>query len=170
MRQGLEGMMEVGPGQLVIELVDSDHCRARLGAHLVARQTAFFIHCCPSVAAGLYAFFVRKRAMYASIRGTRSGVNPPYVDSHRAISLGGIVDVSCPAIGKGDVTEALRVSACRVKHSHGSTTRLHRPGSLKRLINDTHSVALVCRLFGESFFSHIQTSVLDVLSVPSDSP
>jgi hypothetical protein len=131
---------------------------------------AFFIRCCPSIAAGLYACFVRKRVTYASIRGTQSGVSPPYVASHRAISLGGIVDVSRPAIRKGDVTEPLRFSACGVKHSRGSTRPPHQPGSLKRLIRDAHSVALGGRLFGESLFSHIQTSMSDVLSVPSNSP
>jgi hypothetical protein len=46
-------------------------------ARLVARVAAFFIFCCPLVAAELYALLVRWRATYASIRGTRSGVSPP---------------------------------------------------------------------------------------------
>jgi hypothetical protein len=81
-----------------------------------------------------------------------------------------MVVVSHPQIRKGDVMEDLRVSPCRVRHSRGSTRSLHHPGSLNRLINCALSIALVGRLLGERFFSHIQTSMSEMFSVPSDSP
>jgi hypothetical protein len=54
---------------------------------------------------------------YALIRGTLSGIIPPYWASHLAISPSGMVDVSCPPIGKGNVMEDLRVSPCGTRHS-----------------------------------------------------
>jgi hypothetical protein len=59
------------------------------------------------------------------------------------------------------------VSPCGVRHSHGS---MRHPSSLNILINGTISVALVGQLLGESYFSHIQTSMSEMFSVPSDSP
>jgi hypothetical protein len=78
--------------------------------------------------------------------------------------------VSRPAIGNADVIDNLRVSPWGVRHSQASTRSLNRPGSLNRLISGTLSVALGGWLLGESFLSHIQTSMSDVLRVPSDSP
>jgi hypothetical protein len=73
---------------------------------------AFFIRCCPSRAAGLYASLDRRCETYASMQGTLSGVSPPQQASHLASSPGGMVDVSRPPIGKGDVIEDLRVVGC----------------------------------------------------------
>jgi hypothetical protein len=108
--------------------------------------------------------------MYALIQGTQSGVSLPHQASHLASLPSGMVDVSHPPIGKGNVMEALRVSPCGVRHSRGLTGSLHCPNSLKRLINSGLSVALVSRLLAESFFSHIQISISEMLRVPSDSP
>jgi hypothetical protein len=104
------------------------------------------------------------------MRGTLSDVSPPHWESHLANSPSGMVDVSRPPIGKGDVMEERRVSPWGVRHSHGSTRSLHCPGLLKRLISGSLSNTLSSWLLGESFFSHIQTPMSEMLRVPSDSP
>jgi hypothetical protein len=104
-RQDLEGEkgVEHWPAVTIVVL-------ALVRVRLAARVVPFFIHCCPSRAVGLYTSLDRRRATYASIRGTRSGVSPLHWASHRASSPSGMVDVLHPAIGKGDVMEDLRVS------------------------------------------------------------
>jgi hypothetical protein len=52
---------------------------------------------------------------YASIRGTLLGISPPHRASHLAILPSGMVDVSHPPIGKGNVMEDLRVSLSGVE-------------------------------------------------------
>jgi hypothetical protein len=78
---------------------------------------AFFIHCCPHITVGLHASLDRRHATYASTRGTLSGVIPPYQVSHLASFPRGMVGVSHPPIGKGNVMEDLRVSPCGTRHS-----------------------------------------------------
>jgi hypothetical protein len=131
---------------------------------------AFFICCCPCIAAGLHASLDRRCVTYALIRGTLSGVIPPYQASHLAISPSGMVDVSQPPIGKGNVMEDLRVSPCGVRHSLGSMRSFDYPGSLKKLMSGGLINTLISQLWGESLFRHIQTSVSERLKFPSDSP
>jgi hypothetical protein len=107
-------------------------------ARLAARVYPFFIRCCPSIAAGLYAFLDGKCTTYASIRGTQSGVIPPQRANHLASPTSGMVDVSRPAIGNADVIDDLRVSPWGVRHSQASTRSLNRPRSL----NGALSIAL----------------------------
>jgi hypothetical protein len=104
------------------------------------------------------------------IQGTLSGVNPLQQVSHLAILPSRMVDVSRPPIGKGNVMEDWRVSPWGVRHSCGLTRLLHCPTSLKRLISRGLNDVPSGRLLGESFFSHIQTSMSEMLSVLFDSP
>jgi hypothetical protein len=46
----------------------------------------------------------------------------------------------------------------------------NHPGSLKRLMRGGLLDMLTGQLLGESFFSHIQTSMSEMLRVPSNSP
>jgi hypothetical protein len=81
-----------------------------------------------------------------------------------------MVDVLHPPIGKGDVMEDLRVSPCGMRHSLRSMRSFNHPGSLKRLMRGGLLDMLTGQLLGESFFSHIQTSMSEMLRVPSNSP
>jgi hypothetical protein len=80
-----------------------------------------------------------------------------------------MVDVSRPLIVKGDVMEDQRVSPWGVRHSWGSTRSLHHPGLLKRLISGGLNDVQSGPLLGESFFSHIQTSMSEMLRALSNS-
>jgi hypothetical protein len=80
-----------------------------------------------------------------------------------------MVDMSRPPLGKGNMMDNLKVSPWGVRHSCELTRSIHRPGLLNRLINGALSDALSDQLLGESFFSHIQTSMSEMFRVPSDS-
>jgi hypothetical protein len=83
---------------------------ALVRACLEALDVAFFICCCPCIAAGLYASLDRRCTMYGSTGGTLLIVILPYRASHLAISPSRMVDVPHAPIGKGDMMEAWRVS------------------------------------------------------------